>query len=582
MSDLQDTLDGIIASNGIDAAKSIKDIVIQLINMKVSDKFDNASYEKFNCITETTEEELRDKILAKYFTAEQSKKNLKFIEDRFELLEMAGDIVNIAIKIRDIYYVTDSYVNGDAVEPDVALSLGLSFLSSVIGVIPGCEYVSGILSVGNDVLNVAASLVNQYVAQYEQLEDIIDGTEENGTISDTDAATITTVYNEITALANSGNIEVMNFAYGMLNDYGWFFDLYGVDISKRVDVLTFNSSYQSFMNSYNMINSLMDDIAALDVDGNGEITVEDVQSNNDKVDGSKKSQESKDPLILDLNRNGKFSSTTDEGVYFDFEGDGFAEKTAWMEDGDGLLVFDRNSNGLIDDGTELFGDKTILSDGTVASNGFVALEELDSNGDRIIDENDEHFSDLRVWIDTNRDGISQQDELHTLTELGIKSIDLKSTVLNKTDENGNVISRTSVVNFTDNTASQVGELNFDIVTSDTVVKADIEIPEEILNTYPNLVASGNMLTLHQAMATDKKLYELVTQLKNCENMLEVDSIINAIIYRWTNTEDVVAGSRGSNIDARNLAVIEKFYGANFVGVDGANPNSAAADLLEEV
>ena len=383
---------------------------------------------------DTTPEELRDKILAKHFNDKVAKDRIDIISDKVDLLFTAESIIEISQNIYHIYEITDMYVNGQDVSPDEMLSTAFETISSVISNIPGCTYVSTVLELGNDILEISAQMVKDYVAQYEQIEAMIDDVEETGTISDTDAATITTVYNEITALANSGDIEVMNFAYGMLNDYGWFFELCGGSVTNSVSVMSFFNSYQTFMNNYNMINSLMDDIAVLDVNCDGEITVADVQSNNKKIGESKESQEVKDPLILDLNRNGKFSSNTDEGVYFDFEGDGFAEKTAWMEEGDGLLVLDRNSNGLIDDGKELFGDKTVLSDGTVASNGFVALEELDSNGDRIIDANDENFSDLRVWIDVNRDGISQEDELYTLTELGIKSIDLKSTVLNKTDD----------------------------------------------------------------------------------------------------------------------------------------------------
>ena len=57
----------------------------------------------------------------------------------------------------------------------------------------------------------------------------------------------------------------------------------------------------------------------------------------------------KDPLILDLNHNKKFTCSQEEGVYFDFDGDGFAEKTSWIDQGDGLLVYDRHNNGIIDD-----------------------------------------------------------------------------------------------------------------------------------------------------------------------------------------------------------------------------------------
>lgn len=90
------------------------------------------------------------------------------------------------------------------------------------------------------------------------------------------------------------------------------------------------------------------------------------------------------PLAIDLNGDGVIGTTSvADGVYFDHENDGFAEKTGWISAEDGVLVRDLNGNGLIDNGTELFGNSTILSNNETAANGFEALKELDSNGDGI-------------------------------------------------------------------------------------------------------------------------------------------------------------------------------------------------------
>ncbi|MEW6620494.1 MAG: hypothetical protein AB1422_14355 [bacterium] len=77
-----------------------------------------------------------------------------------------------------------------------------------------------------------------------------------------------------------------------------------------------------------------------------------------------------------------------DGAYFDHDGNGFAEQTGWAGTDDGILVRDINGNGAIDDGKELFGDQTLLGDGTRASNGFQALAELDDNLDGKIDAGD--------------------------------------------------------------------------------------------------------------------------------------------------------------------------------------------------
>ncbi|MDR2672336.1 MAG: hypothetical protein LBC35_03410 [Coriobacteriales bacterium] len=118
-----------------------------------------------------------------------------------------------------------------------------------------------------------------------------------------------------------------------------------------------------------------------------------------------------DPLVLDLSGAGISVVGIEDGTYFDFDGDGIAQRTAWISEGSGLLVYDRNDNEQIEDGSELFGDWTELESGVFAINGFAALAEFDTNADGVIDENDEAFSNLRVWIDSDHDGFSDAGEL---------------------------------------------------------------------------------------------------------------------------------------------------------------------------
>jgi hypothetical protein len=128
-----------------------------------------------------------------------------------------------------------------------------------------------------------------------------------------------------------------------------------------------------------------------------------------------------DPLVIDLNRDGTVNTTQDKR-YFDLDADGLIEQTAWAASGEGILALDRDGDGRITSGRELFGDRTVMSNGKVASSGFQALADLDSNRDGIIDSNDAMFAELHVWADKDADGVFGDEELFTLEELGIKSM----------------------------------------------------------------------------------------------------------------------------------------------------------------
>jgi len=112
------------------------------------------------------------------------------------------------------------------------------------------------------------------------------------------------------------------------------------------------------------------------------------------------------------------------------------------------LVLDRNHDGAINDGSELFGSSTKLANGERASDGYAALRELDTNSDGVISSADAAYADLRIWVDSNSDGISGTGETKTLESLGIASINVNATVGTNTD-NGNILGLTSTYQTTD-------------------------------------------------------------------------------------------------------------------------------------
>ena len=133
-----------------------------------------------------------------------------------------------------------------------------------------------------------------------------------------------------------------------------------------------------------------------------------------------------DPIALDLNNNGKIDTLSlENGVFFDHNGDKVAFKSSWVNSSDGILARDINGDGKITSGAELFGNFTKLKNGELAKNGAQALKDLDDNNDGIFDSNDKAFNEILVWQDKNSDGISQKNELKTLNEHNIKSIDLE-------------------------------------------------------------------------------------------------------------------------------------------------------------
>jgi hypothetical protein len=165
------------------------------------------------------------------------------------------------------------------------------------------------------------------------------------------------------------------------------------------------------------------------------------------------------PIVLDLSGNGITTQSIENGTRFDLFATGQAVNTGWVTSGEGLLVLDRNHDGIINDGSELFGSSTTLASGEKASNGYAALGEMDTNGDGVITSADKGWSDLRVWVDANGDGVSQADELKSLDSLHITKLDLNATASTE-KSNGNILGLTSSYETSDGSSHAMADVWF--------------------------------------------------------------------------------------------------------------------------
>ncbi|MDW7557805.1 calcium-binding protein, partial [Azospirillum brasilense] len=284
------------------------------------------------------------------------------------------------------------------------------------------------------------------------------------------------------------------------------------------------------------------------------------------------------PIILDLDGDGV--ETTTFAVQFDHDANGFAERSAWVGQDDGLLVLDRDGNGQIDSGRELFGNNTLLANGTNASNGFLALAEQDDNGDGRIDATDAAWQTLRIWRDLNQDGVADTGELATLADSGIQALSLSYADSAFTDGYGNEHRQVGTFTRSDGSSGTATDVWFKADLSNTMPPHSVPISSTIA-ALPDMKGMGNVRSLHQAMALDSSLTDLVWQFTTETSVSGRNMLIEQIMLRWTGSDGVIPDSRGLYVDARHLSALEALSGKPFLQLGtSSNPRWQAGAELE--
>jgi hypothetical protein len=261
----------------------------------------------------------------------------------------------------------------------------------------------------------------------------------------------------------------------------------------------------------------------------------------------------RDPLVLDTDKDGFISTVAlaDSNTYFDITGDGIKEKVSWIGANDGILAYDKNGNGKIDGIDEVFGNLT--------TSGFDELKELiDSNKDGKIDRRDELFNRLKIWHDDNGDGISQKEELVSLKDEGVKSIDVEHIVTTDIEQGSATLTEASRYTDTQGNRELAAdvklEYNQTLTTIDTATIPDYTVDLDTL-ALPNLRGYGFFMNSFVSYNTNEALKTKAQELVN-NGVESMSSDFGEFIEIWSGYTGYVNGVKEKFNITGNIALGE--------------------------
>ncbi|MFA5810541.1 MAG: hypothetical protein WC935_09470, partial [Thermoleophilia bacterium] len=251
---------------------------------------------------------------------------------------------------------------------------------------------------------------------------------------------------------------------------------------------------------------------------------------------------------------------------------------------------DRNNNGTIDSGAELFGDATPVFDTNgnpirQAADGFDALAQEDSNLDGVIDTLDTNWTHLRVWQDANQDGISQAAELKTLAQLNITAIHLAKVENSVPLANGNVLADLGSFTRSDGTqgdagtAAQLADIDLAVDSFHSQFADTIPVTAEA-TTLPDIQGSGQVRSLRQAASLDTPegaaLAALLTQYSQATSKAAQLALLDPLLKAWSDTSLMAATFTGAYAGHALTVDMQTWY----TGISaGTSAYQAMADKL---
>ena len=293
------------------------------------------------------------------------------------------------------------------------------------------------------------------------------------------------------------------------------------------------------------------------------------------------------PLALDLDGDGlETTGITASPTLFDHDGDGIKTGTGWLKGDDAFLALDRNGNGTIDNGGELFGVDTTLTNGQKATNGFAALADLDSNHDGQFSNADAQFANVRVWRDLNQNGLSEAGELQSLNTAGIASINLASTASNIALAGGNIQSASGTYTKTNGTTGTAGDFttgssgNLDLAQNPFYREFADKIPSTATTQHlPDMQGSGAVRDLREAASLSEALASSLQAVVNAgsQSRASLMNSLDGVIEQWAKSSGFANSKTQAETQGYHLHYL--LAGMNPLELTGPGAIGNAGDMV---